>query len=164
MTKLPGEVSFRLHLHRTIKATAEAAFRACSDAELLARWFTTRAQVDLQTGGKYSNADGDCGTYLSIEPPHLLSFTWENPRHCPGSIVTLTFRDVARGRMLIRLLHRDLKSADEVNHMRDGWQCALTNLKLFLEEGKTITFEDWQKLPRKRGGGSSDEHEALNGS
>ena len=65
--------------------------------------------------------------------------------------MTLTFRDVAKERVLVRLLHRELKSAADVDHMREGWQWALTNLKLFLEEGRTITFEEWQQLPSKPG-------------
>ena len=141
--------NYRLHLHRTIKASAEEAFRAVTDAGLLSRWFTTNAQVDLQKGGAYSNGDGDCGVYLDVTPPTRVTFTWENPRHCPGSIVTLTFRNVARERVLVRLLHRDLKSQEEVDHMREGWQWALTNLKLFLEENRTITFEEWKEQKKR---------------
>ncbi len=141
--------AFRLHLHRTIKTSSAEAFRAVTEAELLSRWFTTSAEVDLRKGGQYSNADGDQGKYLEVDPPRQVTFTWDNPGHCPGSVVTLTFRDAAKGRVLVRLLHRALKSADEVNHMREGWQWALANLKLFLEEGRTITFEDWQTQSRK---------------
>jgi uncharacterized protein YndB with AHSA1/START domain len=143
--------TYRLHLHRTIKATAEQAFRAFADPEQLSQWFTKEAHSDLQKGGAYSNADGDRGTYLDINAPTRLTFTWDNPEHCPGSIVTLTFRDAAKGRVLVRLLHRELKSAADVDHMREGWQWALTNLKYFLEESRTITFEEWQQLPRRKG-------------
>lgn len=140
----------RLHLNRTIKTSAEQAFRAFTDPGQLSRWFTTRAVVDLRVGGSYLNADGDCGKYLEINPPTQLTFTWDNPEHCPGSILTLTFDDAAPGQVLVKLLHHDLKSEDEVNHMREGWEWALTNLKLFLEEGKTITYEDWQKLTNRQ--------------
>ena len=145
MTKLLRDGTHRLHLHRTIKASAEDAFRAFTDPELLSRWFTTNAQVNLQKGGRYSNADGDQGEFLEVDPPRQVTFTWDNPGHCPGSIVTITFRNTARDRVLVRLLHRELKSEDEVGHMREGWQWALTNLKFLLEEGRTITIEDWQQ-------------------
>ena len=151
MTRLLREGTHRLHLHRTIKASAAEAFRAFTDADLLSHWFTTRAEVEARKGGRYRNADGDQGEYLEVNPPHQLTFTWDNPQHCPGTIVTLTFRDVAKERVLVRLLHRELKSAADVDHMREGWQWALTNLKLFLEEGRTITFEEWQQLPSKLG-------------
>ncbi len=149
MTKLQREGTYRLHLHRTIKASANAAFGAFTDPALLLRWFTAQAEVDLRKGGKYSNADGDQGEYLEVDPPRQLTFTWDNPQHCPGSIVTLTFRDAAKERVLVRLLHRELKSAADVDHMREGWQWALTNLKLFLEAGQTITFDEWRQLPKK---------------
>jgi uncharacterized protein YndB with AHSA1/START domain len=135
----------RLHLHRTINASAERAFHACTDPEALSQWFSRDAQVDLQKGGAYSNADGDSGAFVEIAPPNRVTFTWDNPEHCPGSIVTLSFRDASRERVLVRLIHRDLRSEEEVNHMREGWQWALANLKLFLEEGRTITFEAWQQ-------------------
>lgn len=163
MNDLVPKTTHRLHLHRTIKASAEQAFRAFSDPELLTRWFTTDAQVDLRKGGEYANADGDRGAYLDIHAPTRLSFTWNNPQHCPGSIVTLTFRDVARGRVLVRLLHRELKSEAEVDQMREGWQWALTNLKYFLEEGRTITFEEWQQSSKRRGGSrDKNEEETMN--
>lgn len=157
-----AERTYRLHLHRTIKASAEQAFRALTEPEQLSRWFTTDAQVDLRKGGEYSNSEGDRGRYLEIHPPTRLTFTWDNPEHCPGSIVTLTFRDVARERVLVRLLHRELKSEADVDHMREGWQWALTNLKYYLEEGRTITFEEWRELPRKRGGKRAED-EPLGG-
>jgi len=152
MTKLQREGTHRLHLHRTIQASAAEAFRALTDPVLLSQWFTTRAEVDLRKGGRYHNADGDQGVFLEVDPPRQVTFTWENPEHCPGTIVTLTLRDAARGRVLVRLLHRRLASPADVDHMREGWQWALTNLKLFLEEGTAITFEDWQKLTNRSRG------------
>jgi uncharacterized protein YndB with AHSA1/START domain len=144
MEKDPNRIH-RLHLHRTINTTAQQAFRALTDPEILSQWFTKDAQVDLQKGGAYSNADGDRGVFLEAVPPQRVTFTWDNPRHCPGSIVTVTIREASRGRVLVRLIHRDLKSEEEVNHMREGWQWALSNLKFFLEEGRTMTFEAWQQ-------------------
>jgi len=71
--------TYRLHLYRTIKASAEQAFRAFTDPELLFRWFMTSAQTDLRKDSQYSNADGDRDTYLEINAPNRLTFTWDNP-------------------------------------------------------------------------------------
>ncbi len=145
------ETTYRLHLHRTIKASADQAFHAMADPDQLVRWFTTEAHTDLKKGGAYSNARGDRGVFLEIANPTRLTFTWDNPEHCPGSVVTLTFRNASRERVLVRLLHRELRSPAEVDHMRERWQWTLTNLKLFLEENRTISLEEWRQMSRPRG-------------
>jgi uncharacterized protein YndB with AHSA1/START domain len=79
-----------LHLTRTIPASPERVFRAWTDPTELSRWIApegveaTGVEIDLRIGGDYRVAfraqDGEVvyvvGTYLVIDPPRRLSFTW----------------------------------------------------------------------------------------
>ena len=139
---------FDLTLEKHILAPPERVFLAFTDADLLSAWFTTQARVDLRVGGEYSNADGDRGKYLAIAPPELLCFTWDNPGHCPHSEVQIRLTP-ERGGTQIDLKHYKLSSVDGVEQMRPGWGWALANLKLFLETGQTVSYDEWLK---RRGG------------
>lgn len=138
---------FELLLDKHITVPPERVFLAFTDEDLLSAWFTTQARVDLRVGGEYRNADGDRGRYLAIAPPQLLVFTWDNPAHCPRSEVLIRFTPEGAGTQL-ELKHSKLESAEAVEHMRPGWMWALDNLKLFLETGRTVSYDEWLK-PRK---------------
>lgn len=133
-----------LHLESAIAAPRAEAWRAFTDAGALSTWFTTGAEVDLRPGGAYRNGDGDRGEFLAVEAPRHLRFTWDNPGHCPGTVVDVSFEEAGDGGTLVRLAHEGLESAEAAGHMREGWEWALANLGLWLEEGRTVTFEAWQ--------------------
>jgi uncharacterized protein YndB with AHSA1/START domain len=96
-----------------------------TDPSLLARWLTRDAVVDLRAGGAYRAGDGDRGTYLEVERNRKLRFTWDNPGHCPGTIVTITLAPLEGGATLLRLAHGGLASKRDLAHMRRGWSEAL---------------------------------------
>jgi uncharacterized protein YndB with AHSA1/START domain len=83
--------NLRLEIKRLIKAPRELVFEAWTDPEQLKKWFgpdddfvVPLVKVDLRVGGKYriqmKRPDGEfhtaVGTYLEIEPPERLAFTW----------------------------------------------------------------------------------------
>ena len=134
-----------LRVEKLINVSSDEAFLAFTDADLLSKWFTTNADVDLRIGGRYSNADGDEGEFIEIVPSQLLKFTWENKNHCPGTLVMVRFSDVSTKETRIEITHSDLKSKNDLTHMREGWLWSLDCVKSFLETGRTIRFEDWKK-------------------
>lgn len=118
-------------------------YDAFTDEKLLNKWFTSKCKVDLREGGQYSNGDGDEGVYLEIIPNKKLCFTWDNKDHCPGSMVKIGFETGKDKGTKITLIHDKLKSEEDVQHMRTGWEWALDSLKAFLETGKAMPFEIW---------------------
>jgi uncharacterized protein YndB with AHSA1/START domain len=134
-----------LRLNEIIISTVDKAFDAFTDPVHLSRWFTTEAKADLKVGGRYSNADGDRGQYLATDRPHKVKFTWDNEKHCPGTVVEVTFEAEAEDGVGIELRHSELSSDDHVRDMETGWSWALASLKSYLETGKPVQFEDWQK-------------------
>jgi uncharacterized protein YndB with AHSA1/START domain len=138
-------MSFTLKLQKSINKNTQDVFDAFVNPKMLSKWFTTNAKVDLRTGGRYSNADFDEGEYLEIKPNQKIKFTWENKNHCPGTVVTLFFDKAGNQRTRVRLIHSKLESRLHVKDMKSGWQWALSNLKLFLENKKSISYELWLK-------------------
>jgi uncharacterized protein YndB with AHSA1/START domain len=137
--------TYELSVQRTIATTPEVAYDACTDPKLLSKWFTTKAKADLRVGGRYSNADGDTGEFRRLDPPRRVRFTWENPKHCPGTTVEITFDAKAPNKTAVRVQHMKLASQRDRKEMREGWSWALGSLKSFLETGKPVTYEEWKK-------------------
>ncbi|PIZ65345.1 MAG: hypothetical protein COY19_08030 [Candidatus Marinimicrobia bacterium CG_4_10_14_0_2_um_filter_48_9] len=123
------EVSFR----RTMPAPVEWVYAAFTTPERLNRWFTHDAQLDVRVGGEYHTGDGDMGIYKNVVPNKRLRFTWENPDHCPGSMVDVQFDTPAPDRCVVSLTHSKIKTQDGYNDMKAGWHNALDSLKALAE-------------------------------
>ena len=135
---------YELKVSKTIKCTVVAAFAAFTRPEELSIWFTKQASVDLKVGGKYSNSDNDKGTYLTIDPPHHLRFTWDNKDHCPGTEVDVRFSESEEGITIVLLKHTKLSSQKGRDDMMEGWSWAMDCVAKYLETGLPISFEDWK--------------------
>ncbi len=99
----------------------------------------------MKTGGKYSNDDGDQGEFIELKPYERVRFTWDNKEHCPGTEVKIEFISISEDKTKIILIHSNLESEFHLNDMGKGWRWALENIKSYLETGKTITFDEWEK-------------------
>jgi uncharacterized protein YndB with AHSA1/START domain len=141
----PAEGGFTLDVQRTVTATAKKAFETFLQPEHTAKWFTKKAKADVRVGGSYSNSDGDIGEFLAVEAPKRARFTWDNKRHCPGTIVELTVRAAGPGKVAVGISHSRLKNAKDREKMKQGWSWALDSLKSYLETGSPIPHEEWIK-------------------
>ncbi len=136
---------FSIDVQRTVKGSAKRAFDAFLQAEHAAKWFTRKAKADVRVGGAYSNSDGDQGEFLAVDSPKRVRFTWDNKRHCPGTIVELTVRSAGPGKVAVRIAHSRLKSAKDREKMKQGWSWALDSFKSYVETGQPIPHEEWLK-------------------
>ena len=99
--------------------------------------------VDPRVGGGFrimmeGGADGDCdehrGEYLAIEPPSLLSFTWNSPATgLTPTVVTVEFHERGTATELV-LTHRRLPAKAVEGH-RKGWSDILGLLDEALTRG-----------------------------
>jgi uncharacterized protein YndB with AHSA1/START domain len=142
---------FELSVQRTIAAPVARAWEAFTSPDVLSTWFTTKADVDLAVGGSYSNADGDRGQFKRIDPKKLLRFTWDNPGHCPGTMVEVTFDTKAAEKSVVRLTHSRLADQKAREEMKEGWIWAMDNGKRYLETGEVMPFEAWRARREKPG-------------
>jgi len=127
-------------VRRTIPLPREVVFAAWLDAASLAVWMCpgeshSTAEVDPKVGGAFrivmeheDDAVEHTGTYLAIDPPARLSFTWIWPyTDMQPSIVTVELHTQGGGTELV-LTHERLPAA-HVDAHRDGWTDVLRKLE-----------------------------------
>ena len=130
----------RVHVSRQIAATPEVLFAAWLDPESLAAWLRpgramrTIAKTDPVVGGKFQidmhgaeQVYPHQGTYIEIDPPHRLVFTWASiaTRHL-DTLVTVEFK--LKGAMTeVSITHEQLPENENCSHT-EGWTDALALL------------------------------------
>src|SRR5271156_2018569 len=74
-----------------IAAPPEVVFPYFTDPQLMVTWIGERADLDARPGGKFAVDVGGAaarGSYIAVEPPHRVVFTWGIPEDAtlpPGS-------------------------------------------------------------------------------
>jgi uncharacterized protein YndB with AHSA1/START domain len=134
----------KIHLTKVVPSGPVEAYEAFLQPASMSEWFTTQADADLRIGGRYSNADGDQGEFLVLEPGVRAAFTWDNPKHCPGTRVDITFTEQSDGTTVIELVHSGLVNEEHRISMTEGWSWALDSFESYMRTGKPITFEAWK--------------------
>ena len=135
-----------VEMRRTFKAPRDKVFAAWTTADALAAWMgpksvTARIEtLDLVPGGAYrlvmvgENEHIATGTYLEIEPPERLAFTWTwEGGDFAGieTIVEITLAEVEAGTELT-LVHRRLPSDSARELHTEGWTGSFECLDAFL--------------------------------
>jgi len=130
----------------TIEAPARRVFEALTDPEQRKEWWgsegrfqTTLMESDLRVGGKWIMSGIGFGRpftvegeYRTVEPPHVLAFTWlpswqENPTETLVRF-DLTEKD---GTTTVRLTHSGL--TPEALQAHKGWPQILGWLRTYVE-------------------------------
>ena len=116
-----------------IAAPPEVVFPYFTDPQLMVTWIGERADLDARPGGKFAVDVGGAaarGSYIAVEPPHRVVFTWGIPEDAampPGSS-TVEVELVADGTdTIVNLTHRDLPPDREPSHL-EGWERCLGTL------------------------------------
>ena len=122
-------------VNKVINAPVEKVFDAWLNPELLSRFMLPmpgmpqpETEVDGRKGGRFTiyMEVGDqimphSGTYLELERPNLLVFSWESPFSADGSSVTLNFISEDSGTTRVELTHvRFIDEESRGNH-EAGW-------------------------------------------
>jgi uncharacterized protein YndB with AHSA1/START domain len=110
----------------SIEATPEEIFPYLVEPELLTRWLATWAEIDPQPGGSFAidvRQNPVRGSYVAVEPPHRVVFTWGYPGNdsLPPGASTVEIRLRAQDNStLVELTHRGLPPDRYDDHNR-GW-------------------------------------------
>lgn len=118
---------------KTIAAPVDKAYEAWANIEGLNQWFSTENKAEVSDGGRYSNADGDTGSYKRVRKNKDLRFTWENPEHSSPTLVDVVFQDKGKGKTGVMITHDRIQKREEADGLRAGWASALDRLKTLLE-------------------------------
>jgi uncharacterized protein YndB with AHSA1/START domain len=105
------------------------------------------AEVDLRVGGRLrlvmrdteGNEFGGEGTYVAVERPRRLSFTWRWDRPELGTqlqVVDVIFTANPDGTTAAVLTNSGLHGAEADSH-REGWELSFVNLDALLVDGST---------------------------
>lgn len=110
----------------TIEATPEEVFPYLIEPELLTRWLATWVEIDPRPGGSFAIDVRETpvrGSYVAVEPPHRVVFTWGYPGNDelpPGSSTVEIQLRAQDESTLVELTHRGLPASRYDDHNR-GW-------------------------------------------
>ena len=116
-----------------IAAAPEVVFPYFTDPQLMITWIGERAELDARPGGTFAVDVGGAaahGTYVTVEPPSRVVFTWGIPGDAtlpPGSSTVEVVLVADGDDTIVNLTHRDLPPDREPSH-REGWERCLAVL------------------------------------
>lgn len=135
-TERVARLTLRLPVER------EAAYDAWIDANRLVEWFPHWAEMTVTEGGSYEigweGYDGVWqGTYLVVQRPERLSFTWLPPASVFPSgayetTVDLLFEEGEDGGTILTLEHTGFEGAAELEAQLQAWRAYLFALRAYL--------------------------------
>jgi uncharacterized protein YndB with AHSA1/START domain len=116
-----------------IEAPPEVVFPYFTDPQLMVTWIGDRVDLDPRPGGTFAldfSGVAARGSYVEVEPPRRVVFTWGIPDDAgmPAGSSTVEVVLVADGAdTIVHLTHRDLPSDREPSHL-EGWERCLAAL------------------------------------
>ena len=116
-----------------IAAPPEVVFPYFTDPRLMVTWIGERAELDPRPGGAFAVDFGSVaahGSYVTVEPPHRVVFTWGIPGDVtlpPGASTVEVVLVADDDDTIVHLTHRDVPASREPSH-REGWERRLAAL------------------------------------
>lgn len=138
--------TFTTSFERKIALPIENVWNAWADRTKWSSWVQMEMTNDFRVGGEYHNGKGEGGKYVKIVPLETIRFTWEMKRYQPGSIIEVNFKETENQTTECQLIHSNLQTQSDKDDSVLGWNWAMDSLKSFLENGKPLSWEEWEKL------------------
>jgi uncharacterized protein YndB with AHSA1/START domain len=117
-----------------IAAPPELVFPYFTDPMLMVTWIGERVDLDARPGGTFAVDFGTTaaqGSYVEVEAPHRIVFTWGIPGDSvlpPGSSTVEVVLVADGADTIVNLTHRDLPASLEPSH-REGWEGCFGKLR-----------------------------------
>lgn len=128
-----------------ILTTADKVWTALTDAELSARYWGRSNRSDWKVGSSWSHGHAGAapdvtGEVLEADPPRLLVTSWFRPAEAgdPARRSRVAYEIEQLGeKVRLTVTHTEL-TEDALRDISRGWPAVLSNLKTFLETGRTL--------------------------
>jgi uncharacterized protein YndB with AHSA1/START domain len=124
-----------LVISERIRASPDEVFGYLVEPDKLVRWMGVEARIDPSPGGAFwLNVTGDdiaSGTYVAVERPHRVVFTWgwEGSDEVPPGSSTVSVTLTEDGdETVVELVHRGLPGGQADEHGR-GWTYFIERLR-----------------------------------
>ncbi len=125
-----------VELEARIAASPETVFDFFTDPGLMVQWMGRTADLDPRPGGGFRCDINDeaiaSGSYVAVERPRRVVFTWgwegEDSVTPPGSSTIEVLLAADGDGTHLRLIHRDLPSAESAEKHGHGWRHYLDRL------------------------------------
>jgi uncharacterized protein YndB with AHSA1/START domain len=131
--------TYALEFTCTIQARREEVFRAFTHATMLRDWLSHTAHTDPVQGGhiflRWNNGHHSAGSYLLLDEPAALEFTWEGWQGLAVGRVRVEL-DEENGVTQLRLVHSG--AGEAAIGMAQAWESSLENLKSVVETGQDL--------------------------
>jgi uncharacterized protein YndB with AHSA1/START domain len=147
-TQAPAGIVIRAA--RVVPARPEEVYRTFTDAALMPKWWgkTEKAallacEADVRAGGRFrfvlqtqkGSEDAVFGSYIEVNPPHKLAFTWSSEKPQDGvadTLVTVDLLDLKDGTTRVVITHEGLPSPAASSIYSAGWHDMLQDMSLHL--------------------------------
>jgi uncharacterized protein YndB with AHSA1/START domain len=131
-----------VRIERVLPAAIGRVYDAWTRAEVMTQWYCPnpawelKVQADVRVGGDYLVEMGPHvvrGTYLEVEPPHRLTFSWKwDGTDDEPTRVQVDLSEVADGTHML-LTHTEFATPEDAENHRQGWEPQLTRLQDLLQ-------------------------------
>lgn len=135
----------RIERELHVRAPVERVWQVITEPEYVARWFGTKAEIDLRPGGAAVfgwDEYGDGAALVErVEPPHVFAFRWMREHGVPfdpaggWTRVEFTLSPDGAGTRL-RLVESGFTDAGHVAENSGGWDAELADLVALLEPAR----------------------------
>ncbi|MGI9597346.1 MAG: SRPBCC family protein [Acidimicrobiales bacterium] len=136
MSDSKTESDSALVLSERIAAPPEVVFDFLVDSEKMLRWMGKSVDIDPRPGGQFrldaNGTDVATGTYVEVDPPNRVVFTWgwEGSTEVPPGSSTVTFTLTADAEhTVVELRHAGLPGGETDEHSK-GWGYFMPRLAL----------------------------------
>jgi uncharacterized protein YndB with AHSA1/START domain len=143
------KTGLKLTVTRVINAPCEKVFRAWTEPQQLAQWFSPQEvelhefKADVKIGGAfrihYTGKRGEfiaSGSYQEIVSNRRVKFSWTWAHYAmPDSVVTVEFEDLGRTTRLT-LRHEGLPDQEDVDQHTHGWTSMIEKFSQLIEQNK----------------------------
>jgi uncharacterized protein YndB with AHSA1/START domain len=139
------KTTIAVEVKHTYIARPQEVYNAWLDKDLVQQWFgpglgeTKPVQLDAREGGTFRIVQvregqpvGHSGTYLQLQPPGFISFTWSMDDVTGADVVSVNIKETAAGSLVTVTHEIDEQWKDYADSVRTAWLTMMQKMDTLL--------------------------------